>query len=312
MIKINPDWKFEKVYPSIGAYTTAYNCLKNGYPIEKAIRSFSWVDELVVVDGGSDDGTLDKLNELASELDNLQVVEVPIDWDDPGKDGALKAMSRAMTTTDFVIQFDADEFCGGDPTLWKEEAKKLQNSNVDILNLFVYEPIGDMSHLRLNKEHNPSKWRLYKNKAEISHGIPAGDRLEKDGKVYSRGGSDGCFPVHIVTNELYPSKTPEYLTRYISVKNAGNKTEAANLAKEILDSKPHVVHVGHVDLKKKINLYLNEWKDWWAHLYDKDLSDPKNNLYFPGVPFEDVTTEMIEEKAREIAESTPTAEVSFG
>jgi glycosyltransferase involved in cell wall biosynthesis len=41
-----------------------YNCLKNNFPFTKAIDSFLWVDELILVDAGSTDGTLEKLKEL--------------------------------------------------------------------------------------------------------------------------------------------------------------------------------------------------------------------------------------------------------
>lgn len=318
MIEINKEWKFKESFPSISAYTTAYNCLKNGYPIEKAIRSFAWADELIVVDGGSDDGTLEMLNRLAEELPHLQVIEVPIDWDDPGKDGALKAMSRAMTSSEFVIQFDADEFCYGKPEAWKRKTKEMA-PNVDILNLFVFEPVGKETDLRLNEGHNPSKWRIFRNKPEITHGIPLHDRLEVDGKIYSKGGSDGCFPIHVVTNDLFSAKNPPYLTNLAVLKHKIKenpedetlKDEYAAAVHAIAETEPMVIHVGHIDLEKKIRLYVNEWHKWWCGLYNKDPDDTQNNIYFPGVAFSDVTDEMIQEKAKEISRETPSVYVEL-
>lgn len=311
MITLKPDWKFKETFPKISAYTTLYNGIKGTYPFELAVRSFAWVDELVVVDGGSDDGTREKLEELKKDLSNLRVYDIPIDWECPGKDGQQKAMARAMCSSEYLIQFDCDELCCGEPVLWKRMAKHM-SEEVDILQLFVAEPFGSLDNVRLNKEHNPLKWRIYRNKAEITHGIPAQDRVEVDGKVYSKGGSDGCFPIHIVTNQLYPSyaSTKKLMTAKDLVTLKGDDVSVdyyKETVNEIMETQPYVLHLGHVDLKSKINLYLNNWHKWWCHLYNKDVEDPENNLYFPGVKISDVTDQMIEEKVIELKSSTPVA-----
>ena len=167
-MKLNKKWKFEELFPKVSAYTTAYNCLKNGYPILEAIKSFSWADQVVVVDGGSDDGTVEAIEGLG--LENVDVFTIPLLMGEPGKDGIQKTMAKSMCSHPFHVQFDADEVCLGDKTKWLRLMKDLDS---DILNLPVLEPFGEICNLRLNKEHNPVKWRIFKSNEEIVHGIPA-------------------------------------------------------------------------------------------------------------------------------------------
>lgn len=309
-LKLNKNWKFKEHFPTISAYTTTYNCVAGGYPFVKAIKSFAWADQVVVVDGGSTDGTLEALEELQKEMDNLEVHDIPLDEEDPGKDGQLKTMSRAMTDSALSLQFDADELCMGSPEKWKKEAKKLQSLDFDILSMLVVEPFGSMTNLRMNKEHNPWKWRLSKNKPEIVHGIPAHDRLEKDDKVYSKGNSDGTFPVHVVTNQMISNYIPVYLQELVSLKASGDKKAYASAVSDFLKKdEPWILHLGHVDLHKKLSYYLKSWHDWWCCLYDKDPANPQNNLYFKGHLPSEVTEEMINEKVQELIKQTPSVKL---
>lgn len=305
-MRLNKEWNYKEYYPTISAYVTAYNCIQNGYPILQAVKSFAWCDEVVVIDGGSTDDTVVELAKLQEEFPHLQVYPIPLDWENPGKDGMQKAMARAMCSSEFSIQFDADEICIGKPDKWKRFAKDM---SCDILQLPVLEPFGEFAQLRLNPEHNPVKWRIFKNKSEITHGIPKKDRLEKDDKTFSKGGSDGCFPIHIVDQGLYPSKLSQEAQKVRGLYGKDDQLEEYVAAVEsiITDERPAVLHLGHVDLSSKIKLFLAEWRKWWADLYDKDPEDV--SMYFSDLKLEDVTDKEILDRVEELKRETSTVEI---
>jgi glycosyltransferase involved in cell wall biosynthesis len=312
MIKINPNWQFsESPGPEITAYTTTWNCLNGKYPVEQAIRSFSWCDKIVVVDGGSTDGTLELLRDLASNLKNLSIIEIPIDKNNPGKDGFQKAMALAMCDTPIAIQFDIDEVCLGSSEKWRSLIKEMP-STLNILNLPVIEPFGSAKKIRVNKEHTPWKWRIFRTKPEITHGIPKSDQLLVNGIKHSKGGSDGCFPIHVVTEEMYPSANSKTATKLTNLKNKLDPKEYSEYISELIEAdEPCIMHLGHVDLENKIRHYLTSWHAWWCQLYNKDPADPKNNVYFPGVAVFDVTEENIKDKVSELCRNTQTVTIGL-
>jgi glycosyltransferase involved in cell wall biosynthesis len=316
MIEVNKNWKFElSPPPPVTAYTTTYNCINGGYPVVKSILSWRWCDKIVVVDGGSTDGTLDLLRELQKTLgDQLVIHDVPIDLETPGKDGMQKSMAFAMVDTPLAIQFDIDEICIGSHSEWKKILKNL-DPRCDILSLPVIEPIGSLNNLRVNKGHTPWKWRIVRTKPEIMHGIPKHDQLMVEGRKHSRGGSDGCFYVHVITDEMYPfdlnNTAKKMVELFVKATNQKEKISEHALAyseyvaSQLSSGSPMVLHLGHVDLRSKLRHYLSSWHSWWCLLFDKDPNDPENNQYFTGVPVDWVTEQMIEEKVEEILEKTP-------
>jgi hypothetical protein len=298
MIKINKDWKFSDKYPSIGAYTTTHNCVTGGYPFIESIKSFSWCDNVYVADSSDDVETKAKLEQLVKDMPNLQVFDAPENTD-PGRDGIMKTLSRAMVVDEFCLQFDCDEFCVGSVGKWKKLTKTFPD-NESMMTLFVAEPIGSMENLRTDKNHNYWKWRLSKNLPEIVHGIPAKDQKKVDGKIYSLGGSDGCFPCNVISDEMISHFAHKSVLELARARMKGLDDYLFAVNKLIEDSEPFVLHVGHVDLKSKIKLYLSSWHKWWCGLYGVDVNDANGNLYFPGTKVEDVTDEMIDSKVEEI------------
>lgn len=311
-MKLNSEWVFkESPGPEVTAYTTTWNCIDGKYPIVQSISSFLWADKIVVVDGGSSDGTRQVLEELSKIHSNIEIYDIPIDEEMPGKDGHQKAMALAMCSTPFAIQFDIDEICIGNVSNWKKLLKEFP-PNIDILSLPVFEPYGEIDKIRVNKEHTPWKWRIFKTKPEITHGIPKQDQLIVEGRKHSKGMSDGCFPIHVVTEEMYPHKMTKEAKEMTEVKNSGNLEQYKNVLIKLLgEETPAILHLGHLDLKSKIKHYLKSWHKWWCQLYNKDLSNSENNLYFPGHSIESVTQEMIEQKVEELIKKTSTVKIFY-
>jgi glycosyltransferase involved in cell wall biosynthesis len=84
--------------PRISAYVIAYN---EAEKIEAALRSLSWVDEVVVADSNSTDGTVAICERLGA-----RVIQVPFEGFGKLRNTALDALAG-----DWVFSLDADERC---------------------------------------------------------------------------------------------------------------------------------------------------------------------------------------------------------
>lgn len=94
--------------PTISGYTTTRNCISQNYPYEACIKSMlDFCDEVVVMDGGSDDGTYAHLEKWAGEEAKLKIYRADMQWDTKRFavfDGMLKSMAREACTMDYCWQ----------------------------------------------------------------------------------------------------------------------------------------------------------------------------------------------------------------
>ena len=317
---------------TLSGYTTTYNCVSQKYPFEECIKSMlGFCDEVVVVDGGSNDGTFYKLLELQSnelksrnieplkgtspdvvkqqnEISRLKIHVVERDWNSPRFalfDGMQKAEARKFCTGDFCWQQDSDEVVHENDYGKIRELINNFPRGVNLVSLPVVEYWGGKDKVRL--DITPWKWRLSKNLPTITHGVPVTHRrVLEDGTMVAASGTDGCDMVHSRTGEhipfigFYTNEAHEARTKALS----GDKQALDAYEKwfqTVVEKIPSVYHFSWFDIERKIKTYKNYWTKHWESLTGKTYVDtPETNMFFD-LPWSEVTDDMIREKAKELS-----------
>jgi glycosyltransferase involved in cell wall biosynthesis len=298
--------------PTLSGYTTTLNCNEGGYPWRQSIESMlGFCDEVVVVDGGSTDGTYKALLDWSKSEDKLNVLRIERDWDHPRFavfDGAQKASARSNCTMEYCWQQDADEVVHENDY---EKILRLTKSfprEADLVSLPVVEFWGNKGKLRMDV--TPWKWRISKNNPEITHGIPANMRTnDEDGYLHALPGTDGCDYINKDTHELIPHAS-FYVAEAHNMRMAGLSGNADAVAsysawyQNIINMLPSVYHYSWFDLERKIKTYKNYWSQHWQSLYNVSQEDNQENNMFFNKPWTDVTADDISALASELENKT--------
>jgi glycosyltransferase involved in cell wall biosynthesis len=283
-IKVTMEWR-----PNISGYTTTKDCVSQDYPFIASIQSMlAFCDEVVVVDGGSTDGTWEKLDDWAKTEDKLNIYKIKRDWDHPRHavfDGEQKAEARKRCTSEFLWQMDSDEIVHEDDQQKIIDLCRNFPSHAVLVSLPVIEYWGGASKVRM--DINPWKWRLSRNEPYITHGIPAELRkYDDDGNLYASLGTDGCDYVHIESGKRIPHAS-FYTAEVDSSRRAalaGNleaKDQYQKWYQNVIDVLPGVHHYSWFSIERKIKTYKNYWQRHWESLYDVKQEDtPENNMFF--------------------------------
>lgn len=274
--------------PTLSGYSTTYNCVDQNYPFVESITSLLDVcDEVVVVDGGSTDGTWDVLTSMSNENPKLKIKQIERDWTHPRHsvfDGMQKAAARDLCTGDFCWQQDVDE------VIHENDYQKIRNlltstpKSVNLICLPVVEFWGNKGKIRI--DINPWKWRLSRNHPEITHGIPASLRhQDENGVLYSAPGSDGCDYITRNTGDLVPNvnfhtQQTEQL-RQASQSNLIAREQYIKWLTAVVQNLPGVYHYSWFNLPRKIRTYKNYWTRHWQSMYNiKQEDTAENNMFF--------------------------------
>ena len=287
----------------ISGYTTTYNCISGQYPFRESIASMlGFCDEVVVVDAGSSDGTLEELRRMSDCDDRIVVHVQQRDWSDPRSavfDGQQKALARAICTGDFCWQQDSDEIVHENDYQKVRDMVSSFPTNIDLVALPVVEFWGKTDKVRIDV--NPWKWRISRNAPHITHGIPASLRLfDEEGRLYSRVGSDGCD--YIRSDSFQPIGFANFMNddaeRARSAALAGSE-DALNQFQvwflRMLEFLPSVRHYSWWNMPRKIKSYRGFWQRHWESLFDIKREDTAENNMFFDKPWSEVTDQEIEE-----------------
>lgn len=274
---------YEEYRPRISGYTHVLNPERQRYPWRESIGSMlGFCDEVVVVEGGSDDGTLEELRGWAEREPRLRVYERKWDWSEPGMDGMQKAFGRAMCSGDFLWQQDCDEVVHErDYDKIRRLTKEFPRS-VSLMHLPVVELWGDGATCRTDR--HTWKWRLSRNDFRITHGINKAARVidEKTGKTYARKGmSDGCEYVDIMTHEHIPHGG--FYSDQLEKLRREDPQEFGRQMNRIYSELPSVYHYSWCDIERKVRNFRDFWDRCWSNLYN----DPAPSPRFPDVVSED-------------------------
>jgi len=287
--------EYKEHRPTISGYTHVLNPSRQGYPWRESISSMlGFCDQVVVVDGGSDDETLEKLKAWAQTEPKLEVVERPWDWNEPGMDGQQKAFGRAVCTGDFLWQQDCDE------VVHEEDYDKIRQlvrrfpKEVSLIHLPVVELWGDSQTCRTDR--HTWKWRLSRNDFRITHGIFKDARVvdEKTGKTYARKGmSDGCEYIDMMDYTYIPHTG--FYDRGMEMLRKSNPQAFGEKMNEIYGKLPSVYHYSWCDIPRKIRNFRDFWDKCWSNLYNDPAPQPR----FPEVKTdEDVLKKATEMKSQ--------------
>ena len=306
-IKATMEWT-----PTIGAYTTTRNCIEQKYPFQKCIKSMmGFADEVVVVDGGSTDGTWELLQEFADQEDKLKVYQVERDWSHPRHavfDGAQKAEARSRCTSEFLWQMDSDEIVHEDDF---EKIVKLCRhfpEQADLVSLPVVEYWGSLEKVRC--DINPWKWRLSRNLPHITHGIPSELRkYDDDGHLYASMGTDGCDYVNAetgtrISHASFYSMEVDLLRRKALSDDKDALQKYQTWYQNVVEMLPGVHHYSWFNIERKIHTYKNYWQKHWESLYDIKQEDTIENNMFFDKPWSEVSDDDIANLAKDLSEKT--------
>lgn len=243
----------------ISGYTTTYNCNDIDAPYVESIRSMlGFCHEVVVVDGGSNDGTLEVLQQLARSDKRVRVYVEPVDLTHPRwaihLECSLKAKARLLCEGELLWEMSNEEIVSPHESAKIVElaqgAKELLIDTPALLLPVVYL-WGNLSTIRGDRPRFTP--RLSRNDPRITHGIPKAALLHDElGNRYPRFEGPVATPtisqlIWIDSGVEVPSRVPQPFSD-IDRKGVWSSSDLATS----LNTLPITVHTGDINLTRSL------------------------------------------------------------
>jgi hypothetical protein len=248
--------------------------IKYGFPFEQAIGAAVEIcDEVVVVDGGSNDFTWETLQDFGAasgcppvvpwyirsiwdNSDKIKVYQHEWDMDNPTLFGDEKAYARSLCTGSHLIQLDADEILHEPKPGFIRQLVSERRFD-ELVDLPVINFYGDDETIRIE---NPLwKWRISKNDINITHGVHAEARIMDPETMQismDKKKSDSCEYIYADSLQIVPHRPGfpvKILGSHMRVLRKENGAEGPYLEelKDLIANHAVVFHYSWMDLERK-------------------------------------------------------------
>lgn len=257
--------------PKITGIMPVHNVISGQYPfLECILLALPLVDEMIIYDGGSVDGTIDVIKKLEKADSRIKLVEVVFN---PGKnwsciDENFEYCMNNIATGDWIIPFHADEYFHPDyHNQILDSIYKYHNTEINSIrhNMFC------ISRWQQLDSYNWLPVRIFRKQ----HGIKALDGI--DSFKYEKDEYNPMKTGVFVRSNLYPEVKEEFVSYHINdIFEKG----------EFITDRRHVQFYGIDSDFSRLDLYLKK-----KELYGIDKDDEDYNI--DEIKFNPITTNKV-------------------